>query len=74
MRLARLILAAILLPACAGSHDSGITPVQTPGTVTISAQLLNVEHDGHLYVVALFGEHGGAILHSPNCPAEKFQH
>lgn len=67
-----LLLAAVLLPACADrSHNDQVTAVQpeTP-TVTMPAQLLNVFHDGHLYIVVLYngGTSGGSILHSPSCP------
>jgi len=66
------ILLFCLLPACADRSGDEITPVPAAmPEIQVPAQLLNVQHDGHLYVVALF-QNGGAILHSPNCPAERF--
>lgn len=65
------VVAALVLPACADrGGDDMITELPAQPAVQVPAQLLNVMHDGHLYVIVLFTQ-GGAILHSPACPAER---
>lgn len=61
-----LILSLLALLSCREDpNQTTQVPLQEP-TATVAAQIINVHHDGHLYVLA-FQAHGVAILHSPAC-------
>lgn len=65
-----LAVVALVIPACADRQQSD-TPSEIPsGTIKIPVQLINIVHDGHLYVVGIYnnGDSGGSFIHSPNCP------
>lgn len=62
----RKLLSLVLLLGMACEQDKpASTPVSTTGGVTISAELVDVQHMGHVYVVEIVHGH---FIHSPACP------